>query len=327
MSSSSTRRSRGSSGHNSLSTYLREIGAYPLLTRDEELDLTRRIRRGDEAALNRLVCANLRFVVSIAKQYQNSGVAISDLINEGNLGLIRAARKFDDAKGVRFISYAVWWIRRSIIQACSQCSNTIRLPLGRVTLLRRIRAAASTLRQELGREPVQNELAAVLGMDAADIVSVVPFAQPQLSLDAPLLENQNGNLLDVLSNDEADLPDEGLGNVALANSVNEALSHLRDREATVLRLYFGFGGGEPLTLEAIGQRLGVTRERVRQIKERALSKLRRSELGKTLRPFATRECVTRIRSQSIRTSRQENAVARPRSRRAPTAIPPRALGR
>jgi RNA polymerase primary sigma factor len=286
MSSSSTRRTRSSSGHSSLSTYLREIGAYPLLTRDEELDLTRRIRQGDEAALNRLVCANLRFVVSIAKQHQHSGVAISDLINEGNLGLIRAAQRFDDTKGVRFISYAVWWIRQSILRAFSQSSNTIRLPLRRVTLLRRIRMTENTLRQELGREPAQNELAAALGMSAADIDSVGPIDQPQLSLDAPLFKNGNGNLLDVLSDDEADPPDEGVGNFALTNSVNEALLQLRDREATVLRLYFGFGGGEPLTLEEIGQRLGVTRERVRQIKERALSKLRRSKLGQRLRPFA-----------------------------------------
>jgi RNA polymerase primary sigma factor len=265
MHPTSVRRSRGPSGSDSLATYLNEIKAYALLSRDEELELARRIRQGDKDALDGLVCANLRFVVSIAKRYQEGGVSLLDLINEGNLGLVRAARKFDDSKGVKFISYAVWWVRQAIVHALTDSTNTIRLPSGRVTQLYRIRRTANTLRQHLNREPTQDELASALGVTTADIEEIVPIASPHVSLDAPIVESDDGSLLDVLSDDDAQTPDDRIGTAGLSGSIDEALSHLRDREAQILRSYFGLDGGEPMTLEEIGHTLGVTRERVRQI--------------------------------------------------------------
>ena len=285
MSSASVRRPRGPSGSSSLATYLREIKAYPLLSRDEELELARRIRQGDQRALDRLVCANLRFVVSIAKRYQDTDVALLDFINEGNLGLVRAARRFDDTKGVRFISYAVWWVRQAIVHALNDNSYAIRLPSGQVRQLHRIRRTANVLRHHLNREPTQEELANAIGVSAADIEDIVPIARPQISLDAPVFESDEGSLLDVLSDDDAESPDDGLGTDALSGSLDAAMSHLREREAQILRSYFGLDGEDPMTLEAIGQGLGVTRERVRQIKQRALSKLRRSKEAKRLGAF------------------------------------------
>lgn len=281
----SIRRSHGPSGNDSLATYLREIKAYPLLARDEELALAKRIKLGDEDALNRLVCANLRFVVSIAKRHQEDGVALLDLINEGNLGLVRAARRFDDTKGVKFISYAVWWVRQAIMQAATDGSRAIRLPSGQITQLHRIKRTANTLRQRLNREPTQEELATALGVSSDDIEQIVPVAQPHVSLDAPLIEAEDGSLLDVLSDDEAPAPDDRVGTDGLSGSLHEAMSHLRQRERDILQAYFGLDGAEPVTLEEIGHRMGVTRERVRQIKQRALSKMRRSKEGRRLGAF------------------------------------------
>jgi len=281
----SIRRSRGPSGSDSLAAYLREIRQYPLLTREEELVLARRIREGDERAVETLVCANLRFVVSVAKRYQETGVSLLDLINEGNLGLMRAARKFNDANGVKFISYAVWWVRQAIIHALSDNSHAIRLPSGRVTELHRIKRAANTLRHHLNREPTQNELADALGVSPTDIEQIVPIARPQVSLDAPLVESDDGSLLDVLSDDDAPHPDDALRSAGLSRSLDVAISHLRAREADILRAYFGLDGKEPRTLEQIGEQMGVTRERVRQIKQRALSKIRRSRQAKELGAF------------------------------------------
>ena len=283
---SSIRRSRQSSESDALSTYFREVGAYRLLSRDEELAVGRRVRAGDESAITELVCANLRFVISIAKRYQNQGVALSDLINEGNVGLLRAARKYDDAKGVKFISYAVWWVRQAIVQALSEYAHTVRIPVARVSLLHRITVATNALRHELGREPTRLEVAESLDMGVDDMIEAIPIGQAELSLDAPLLDNDDGRLLDILVGEDSNPPDEDVGTDDLSSSIEEALSHLRDREAKVLRLYFGFGGNEPMTLEEIGQQMGVTRERVRQIKERALGKLRRSEAASQLESFA-----------------------------------------
>jgi len=286
MLSGSVRRPKGPSGTDSLATYLREIKAYPLLTREKEAALAPRIRAGDEAALDTLVCANLRFVVSIAKRYQAAGVSLLDLINEGNLGLVRASRKFDGAKGARFITYATWWVRQAIIQALTANTHAIRLPSGRMTELHRIKRAASSLRQRLSREPTQEELAEELGLAVTDIAEVVPVARPHLSLDAPLVDTDEGSLLDILSDADAPTPDDDLRSAGLSRSLEDAMSNLRDREVEILRAYFGLDGNDPMTLEEIGERMGVTRERVRQIKQRALSKIRRSKEGAHLGAFA-----------------------------------------
>jgi RNA polymerase primary sigma factor len=256
------------------------------MSREDELALGRRIRAGDEAAISELVCANLRFVIAIAKRYQNHGVALSDLINEGNVGLLRAARKYDDTKGVKFISYAVWWIRQAIVHALSEYAHTVRIPVGRAALVHRITIATNALRQELAREPTRQEVAASLDMHEDDVFESIPVWRADLSLDAPLPDNEEGRLLDILADDDNTSPDEDISTDDLSNSIDDALSHLRDREAKVLRLYFGFDGNEERTLEEIGHELGVTRERVRQIKERALGKLRRSEAAYRLEAFA-----------------------------------------
>jgi RNA polymerase primary sigma factor len=283
---SSARRRRPSFDNDALATYLHEVGAYHLLSREEELALGRRIRAGDESAISELVCANLRFVVSIAKRYQNHGVALSDLINEGNVGLLRAARKYDDTKGVKFISYAVWWVRQAIVHTLSEYAHTVRVPVGRVALMHRITMAMNALRQELGREPSRQEVAASLDMREDNVFESIPIGQSELSFDAPLHDNEEGRLLDIFADDDSRSPDEDVGSADLSHSIDDAFSHLRDREAKVLRLYFGLDGNEEMTLEEIGHELGVTRERVRQIKERALGKLRRSETAPRLESFA-----------------------------------------
>ena len=283
---STARRGRPSFENDALATYLHEVGAYRLMSREDELALGRRIRAGDEAAISELVCANLRFVIAIAKRYQNHGVALSDLINEGNVGLLRAARKYDDTKGVKFISYAVWWIRQAIVHALSEYAHTVRIPVGRAALVHRITIATNALRQELAREPTWQEVAASLDMHEDDVFESIPVWRADLSLDAPLPDNEEGRLLDILADDDNTSPDEDISTDDLSNSIDDALSHLRDREAKVLRLYFGFDGNEERTLEEIGHELGVTRERVRQIKERALGKLRRSEAAYRLEAFA-----------------------------------------
>jgi RNA polymerase primary sigma factor len=269
----------------SLATYLREIRSYPLLSRAEEAELGRRIRAGDGAALEQLVCSNLRFVVSIAKRYQHHGVPLADLIDEGNLGLIRAAGRYDGTKGAKFISYAVWWIRQSVVQAIADHGHAVRIPLSRAGTIYRIGRQASLLRQDLGREPRARELAADLEMSEEEMSVTIPVSRRALSLDAPLGDGSASTLLDYLSDDIAAPPDDEATTGNLADSVNSALAALPPREAKVLRMYFGLDRRDPVTLESIGENLGVTRERVRQIKDRALWRIRNSAAATSLASF------------------------------------------
>jgi RNA polymerase primary sigma factor len=269
----------------SLDQYLREISAYPLIDREREADLARRIRVGDSEALDTLVRSNLRFVVSVAKRYQNQGVSLADLINEGNIGLMRAAQKFDETKGIKFISYAVWWIRQAILQALAEQSRIVRVPLSRAGTLHRIGKRSSSLTQELGREPTLEEIAGELDLSEEEIKHTLAMAQSHLSLDAPLVPGEDGQLLDYVSDQFAAGPDDELYAEALQRSIEDALDTLSEREAKVLRLYFGLGDTEPLTLEQIGERFSITRDRVRQIKERALSRLRHQSRARFLETF------------------------------------------
>jgi RNA polymerase primary sigma factor len=269
----------------SLDQYLREISAYPLIDREREAELARSIRAGEEWALETLVRSNLRFVVSVAKRYQNQGVSLADLINEGNIGLMRAAQKFDETKGIKFISYAVWWIRQAILQALAEQSRIVRVPLSRAGTLHRIGKRSSALTQELGREPTMEEIAEELELSEEEIKHTLAMAQTHLSLDAPLVPGEDGQLLDYVSDQFAAGPDEDLYTEALTRSIDDALGTLSEREAKVLRLYFGLGDTEPLTLEQIGERFGITRERVRQIKERALARLRHQSRARFLETF------------------------------------------
>ena len=264
----------------SLTDYLDAIGRYPLLNREEELALGRRIRAGDADAVNQLVCANLRFVVTIAKQYQREGVPLLDLIDEGNLGLMRAAEKFDETREIRFISYAVWWIRQAVLQAAAEQSRIIRLPARRAADLHRIARRASALFQRLGREPSQYELAEELHISVAEVASTMSLRGIHLSLDAPISIDENP-LLDYLPYDGGRQPDDEAVESSRTTIVTDALAQLRQRDAGILRMYFGFDGKGPMTLEQIGARLGITRERVRQIRDRALRRLR-----KTIPPLA-----------------------------------------
>ncbi|HUF13640.1 MAG TPA: sigma-70 family RNA polymerase sigma factor [Longimicrobiales bacterium] len=279
----STRKS--SFEESSLDQYLKEISAYPLLTREQEVDLAIRIRTGEEAALDKLVRSNLRFVVSVAKKYQNQGVALGDLINEGNLGLIRAAHKFDETKGIKFISYAVWWIRQAILQALAEQSRIVRVPLNRAGTLHRIGKRSSALLQELGREPTVDEIADGLDISHDEVEKTLAISQTHLSLDAPLTPGEDNRLLDYLPDQFGRGPEEETYDKALTDVVEEALGSLKEREAKVLRLYFGLDGQEPMTLEEIGSLLGITRERVRQIKERALVRLRHASRARFLETF------------------------------------------
>ncbi|UCC73080.1 MAG: RNA polymerase sigma factor RpoD/SigA [Gemmatimonadota bacterium] len=269
----------------SLDQYLREISAYPLIDRGEEGELARKIRCGDREALEKLVNSNLRFVVSIAKKYQNQGVALADLINEGNLGLIRAAEKFDETRGVKFISYAVWWIRQAILQALAEQSRIVRVPLNRAGELHRIGKRSSALVQELGREPTVGELAEGLEVEPDELYKTMSIAMAHLSLDAPLVPGEDNKLLDYLPDDVRPGPEQEAFEKALKINVEAALSTLKPREAKILRLYYGLDGEEAMTLEEIGQQLGVTRERVRQIKERALARLRHVSRARSLESF------------------------------------------
>jgi RNA polymerase primary sigma factor len=279
---------RASAGtSDTLSRYLDEIAHYPLLTRDEEAELSRRIHVGDEVAAQRLVCANLRFVVAIAKRYRHQGVALLDLINEGNMGLMRAAQKYDHTKGVKFITYAVWWIRQAVVQALSENAHTMRVPVHRAGAMYRIERRANALRNELGREPTSGELAEELQVSTDDLERALPIARAALSLDAPTSEDSELSLIDVIADDKRGAADESAVDMGMTTVVHEAMATLRPREALVLRLYFGFDSSDPMTLESIGQQLGITRERVRQIKERGLSRIRRSKMAAALESFAT----------------------------------------
>lgn len=278
-------RRRTSGDEGSLDLYLREISASPLISREEEAELARRIRQGDEEALDKLVRSNLRFVVSVAKKYQNQGVSLADLINEGNLGLIRAAHKFDETKGIKFISYAVWWIRQAILQGLAEQSRLVRVPLNRAGTLHRIGKRASLLLQELGREATHAEIAEGMDISEEEVAKTMAITQVHLSLDAPIVPGEDNRLLDYLPDTVHPTPDEQAFEKALVEAVAASLDGLKEREARILRLYFGIDGREPMTLEEIGALLGITRERVRQIKEKALSRLRHVSRSKALQSF------------------------------------------
>ena len=270
----------------SLDQYLKEISQYPLIDRDEEVRLAQGIRAGEDEALDKLVRSNLRFVVAVAKRYQNQGVHLSDLINEGNMGLIRAAHKFDETKGIKFISYAVWWIRQAILQALAEQSRIVRVPLNRAGALHRIGKRKSMLLQELGREPTVDEIAKDMDLSHEEVERTLAISRSHLSLDAPMTPGEDNRLLDYLPDQFAPGPDEETFENALTETVESALSSLKEREAKILRLYYGLDGDDPMTLEQIGSILGVTRERVRQIKEKALARLRHASRARFLETFA-----------------------------------------
>lgn len=257
-----------------LDQYLQEIGQIPLLTPDEEVDLARRIKQGDQEALHKLTRANLRFVVSVAKKYQGQGLTLADLINEGNYGLIKAAQRFDETRGFKFISYAVWWIRQAILQALAEQSRVVRLPLNRIGTISKIRKTSARLAQKHDRPPNIEELAKELDVDVEKIREAMQHTGRHLSMDAPFNDEDDNSLLDVLPDGEDHAPDDTLLDQSLKIDIERALGLLHPREAEITRLYFGIGREHPLTLEEIGQRFGLTRERVRQIKEKALRKLR-----------------------------------------------------
>ncbi|HEY5823054.1 MAG TPA: RNA polymerase sigma factor RpoD/SigA [Cyclobacteriaceae bacterium] len=269
----------------SLDKYLQEIGKVDLLTADEEVELAKRIKEGDQIALERLTKANLRFVVSVAKQYQNQGLSLGDLINEGNLGLIKAAQRFDETRGFKFISYAVWWIRQSILQALAEQSRIVRLPLNRVGSFNKISKIFSELEQKYEREPSPEELADVLHVSTAEVVDTMKISGRHVSMDAPFVQGEENSLLDVLANDSEETPDQSLMTDSLRREVQRALSTLTQREADVITLYFGLNGEQVMTLEEIGDKFGLTRERVRQIKEKAIRRLRHTSRSKALKPY------------------------------------------
>jgi RNA polymerase primary sigma factor len=269
----------------SLDKYLQEIGKVELLVPQEEIDLARRIKKGDQKALEKLTKANLRFVVSVAKQYQNQGLSLGDLINEGNLGLIKAAKRFDETRGFKFISYAVWWIRQSILQALAEQSRIVRLPLNRVGALNKIGKAFSTLEQEFEREPSASELAEELDMSLFEVSDTLKISGRHLSMDAPFAQGEDNRLLDVIQDNRQPTPDSGLLEQSLKDEVKRALATLSEREAQVIKLYFGLDSEHSLTLEEIGEKFNLTRERVRQIKEKAIRRLRHASRSKALRAY------------------------------------------
>jgi RNA polymerase primary sigma factor len=269
----------------SLDKYLQEIGRVALLDPEEEIDLARRIKKGDQKSLEKLTKANLRFVVSVAKQYQNQGLSLGDLINEGNLGLIKAAKRFDETRGFKFISYAVWWIRQSILQALAEQSRIVRLPLNRVGALNKIGKAFSTLEQEFEREPSASELAEELDMSLFEVADTLKISGRHLSMDAPFIQGEDNRLLDVIQDERTPMPDHVLVRESLSKEVERALGTLTEREAEVIRLYFGLGREHSLTLEEIGEKFQLTRERVRQIKEKAIRRLRHASRSKQLRAY------------------------------------------
>ena len=267
-----------------LDKYLQEIGKEDLITVEEEVELAQRIRKGDQRALEKLTRANLRFVVSVAKQYQNQGLSLPDLINEGNLGLIKAAEKFDETRGFKFISYAVWWIRQSILQALAEQSRIVRLPLNQVGSLNKINKAFSRFEQEHERRPSPEELAETLDLPAEKVADTLRVSGRHISVDAPFVEGEDNSLLDVLVNDDSPVADKTLINESLSTEVERALATLTERERDIIRLFFGINCQE-MTLEEIGEKFGLTRERVRQIKEKAIRRLRHSSRSKLLKTY------------------------------------------
>ena len=268
----------------SLDKYLQEIGREELITVEEEVELAQRIKKGDQAALEKLTKANLRFVVSVAKQYQNQGLSLPDLINEGNLGLIKAAEKFDETRGFKFISYAVWWIRQSILQALAEQSRIVRLPLNQVGSLNKINKALSKFEQEHERAPSPEELAALLDIPKDKINDTLRVSGRHVSVDAPFVEGEDNSLLDVLVNENSPNADRGLVNESLNKEIERVLSTLPDREKAIVKYFFGIGTQE-MTLEEIGEYFGLTRERVRQIKEKAIRRLRQRAGSKLLKSY------------------------------------------
>lgn len=270
----------------SLEKYLQEIGKVELISSEEEVKLAILIRKGDGAALERLTKANLRFVVSVAKQYQNQGLTLPDLINEGNLGLIKAAQRFDETRGFKFISYAVWWIRQSILQALAEQSRIVRLPLNKVGLTNRISKAYSQLEQEFEREPTPEELATLLDLDTDEVAATMGVAGRHVSMDQPLFDGEEGTLIDILINNNATSTDNNLAVIAsLKTEIERSLSTLTERQKEVIRFFFGIGIDHPLSLEDIGERFNLTRERVRQIKDKAITKLRTASRSQMLRGY------------------------------------------
>ena len=260
----------------SLDKYLQEIGKVDLITAEQEVELARRIKQGDRIALEKLTKANLRFVVSVSKQYQNQGLSLPDLINEGNLGLIKAAQRFDETRGFKFISYAVWWIRQSILQALAEQSRIVRLPLNKIGSINKINKAAARLEQSFEREPNQKEIAGELEMTENEVKESQRNAGRHVSMDAPLIQDEDNTMYDVLRSDEGPTPETGLLYESLRKEIDRAVQTLTQREADVVKLYFGLGEGHPMTLEEIGERFDLTRERVRQIKEKAIRRDRKS---------------------------------------------------
>lgn len=268
----------------SLDKYLQEIGKEQLITVEEEVDLAQRIRKGDRSALEKLTRANLRFVVSVAKQYQNQGLSLPDLINEGNLGLIKAAEKFDETRGFKFISYAVWWIRQSILQALAEQSRIVRLPLNQVGSLNKINKALSKFEQDFERTPTPDELAAVLEVPKEKVIDTLRVSGRHISMDAPFIEGEDNSLIDVIENKDSPVADNKLIGESLAREIERALATLTERERDIVRYFFGIACAE-MTLEEIGEKFALTRERVRQIKEKAIRRLRHTSRSRLLKQY------------------------------------------
>lgn len=269
----------------SLDKYLQEIGKVDLITAEEEVELAQKIKAGDQIALEKLTKANLRFVVSVAKQYQNQGLTLPDLINEGNLGLIKAAQRFDETRGFKFISYAVWWIRQSILQALAEQSRIVRLPLNKIGSINKINKTFAFLEQSHERPPSAEEIAKELDMTINDVKESMKNSGRHVSMDAPLVEGEDSNLYDVLRSGESPNPDKELLHESLRTEIERALETLTPREADVIRLYFGLGNQHPMTLEEIGETFDLTRERVRQIKEKAIRRLKHTSRSKILKTY------------------------------------------
>ncbi|MHC1707941.1 MAG: RNA polymerase sigma factor RpoD/SigA [Bacteroidales bacterium] len=269
----------------SLDKYLQEIGKVELITAEEEVMLAQRIKSGDRAALEKLTKANLRFVVSVSKQYQNQGLSLPDLINEGNLGLIKAAQRFDETRGFKFISYAVWWIRQSILQALAEQSRIVRLPLNKIGAINKINKAYAKLEQEYEREPNAEEIAGMLEISEQEVKESLRNSGRHVSMDAPLVQDEDNTMYDVLRSEDGPTPETDLLYDSLRKEIDRAISTLPPREADVIRLYFGLNGSHPMTLEEIGEKFDLTRERVRQIKEKAIRRLKHTSRSKILKTY------------------------------------------
>lgn len=269
----------------SLDKYLHEIGKVPLISAEEEVVLAKKIKKGDEEALSKLIKANLRFVVSVSKQYQNQGLTLPDLINEGNVGLIKAAQRFDETRGFKFISYAVWWIRQSILQALAEQSRIVRLPLNKIGSINKVNSAFARLEQEFQREPTALEIAEVLDMAPKEVREALKVNTRHLSMDAPLVSEEENTLYDVMLSSDSASPDASLLDESLQREINRSLSTLSTREADIIKLYYGLGGEPPYSLEEIGKLFSLTRERVRQIKEKAIKRLKSTSRNKILKTY------------------------------------------